>query len=134
MKNYSGGMKRRLEIARSLVHYPKILFLDEPTVGLDPQTRNSIWDHIKKLNKERKMTIFLTTHYMEEAEAVADQIAIIDHGKIIESGTVEEIKKRTETESLEEAFLKLTGRDIRDDSESGHRVRAIRGMRRRARH
>jgi ABC-2 type transport system ATP-binding protein len=115
VKKYSGGMKRRLEIARALVHYPKILFLDEPTVGLDPQTRKSIWDHIKSLNEERKMTIFLTTHYMEEAEAIADQIAIIDHGKIVESGTVEEIKKRTETESLEDAFLKLTGRDIRDD-------------------
>jgi ABC-2 type transport system ATP-binding protein len=85
-------------------------------VGLDPQTRKSIWDHIRDLNKERKMTIFLTTHYMEEAEAIADQIAIIDHGKIVESGTVEEIKKRTETESLEEAFLKLTGRDIRDEN------------------
>jgi len=71
---------------------------------------------------------------MEEAEAVADQIAIIDHGTIIESGTVEEIKKRTDTESLEEAFLKLTGRDIRDDNESGNRVRTIRGMRRRIRH
>jgi ABC-2 type transport system ATP-binding protein len=107
VKNYSGGMKRRLEIARALVHYPKILFLDEPTVGLDPQTRNSIWSHIRNLNEDRKMTIFLTTHYMEEAEAIADQVAIIDHGKIIESGTVEEIKKRTETESLEKAFLKL---------------------------
>jgi len=115
VKKYSGGMKRRLEIARALVHYPKILFLDEPTVGLDPQTRNSIWEHIKSLNAERKMTIFLTTHYMEEAEAIADKIAIIDHGKIIESGTVDEIKKRTETGSLEEAFLKLTGRDIRDE-------------------
>jgi ABC-2 type transport system ATP-binding protein len=115
VKKYSGGMKRRLEIARSLVHYPKILFLDEPTVGLDPQTRNSIWEHIKKLNAERQMTIFLTTHYMEEAEAIADKIAIIDHGKIIESGTVDEIKQRSETGSLEEAFLKLTGRDIRDE-------------------
>jgi ABC-2 type transport system ATP-binding protein len=115
VKKYSGGMKRRLEIARALVHYPEVLFLDEPTVGLDPQTRRSIWDHIKNLNAERKMTIFLTTHYMEEAEAIADQIAVIDHGKIIESGTVEEIKKRTGTESLEDAFLKLTGRDIRDD-------------------
>lgn len=134
VKNYSGGMKRRLEIARALVHYPKILFLDEPTVGLDPQTRNSIWSHIRTLNKEKGMTIFLTTHYMEEAEAVADQIAIIDHGKIIESGTVEEIKKRTETESLEEAFLKLTGRDIRDDNISGNKIRKTRGMRRRIRH
>jgi ABC-2 type transport system ATP-binding protein len=134
VKKYSGGMKRRLEIARALVHYPKILFLDEPTVGLDPQTRNSIWNHIKNLNEERKMTIFLTTHYMEEAESIADKIAIIDHGKIIESGTVEEIKKKTETESLEEAFLKLTGRDIRDENnEPANKMRMIRSMRRRNR-
>lgn len=134
VKKYSGGMKRRLEIARALVHYPKILFLDEPTVGLDPQTRNSIWNHIRSLNEEKGMTIFLTTHYMEEAEAVADQIAIIDHGKIIESGTVEEIKKRTETGSLEEAFLKLTGRDIRDDNGSESKTQTRRGIRRRRRH
>lgn len=119
VKKYSGGMKRRLEIARALVHYPKILFLDEPTVGLDPQTRNSIWNHIKKLNKERGMTIFLTTHYMDEAEEMADKIAVIDHGKIIEYGTIEEIKKNTETESLEQAFLELTGKDIRDENEEG---------------
>lgn len=134
VKKYSGGMKRRLEIARALVHYPKILFLDEPTVGLDPQTRRSIWDHIRDLNKERKMTIFLTTHYMEEAEAIADQIAIIDHGKIVESGTVEEIKKRTESESLEEAFLKLTGRDIRDENNGLSNKTGMRGIGRRSRH
>ncbi len=135
VKKYSGGMKRRLEIARALVHYPKILFLDEPTVGLDPQTRKSIWDHIKNLNQEKGMTIFLTTHYMEEAEAIADQIAIIDHGRIIESGTVDEIKARTDAESLEEAFLKLTGRDIRDENnEPVNKMRMIRGMRRRNRH
>ena len=128
VKNYSGGMKRRLEIARSLVHFPKIFFLDEPTVGLDPQTRNSIWDHIKKLNEDRKMTIFLTTHYMEEAEAIADQVAIIDHGKIIESGTVEEIKSRTETESLEKAFLNLTGKDMRDENNGATKPRMMRGM------
>jgi len=134
VKKYSGGMKRRLEIARALVHYPKVLFLDEPTVGLDPQTRRSIWDHIKSLNTERKMTIFLTTHYMEEAEAIADKIAVIDHGKIIESGTVEEIKTRTETESLEEAFLKLTGRDIRDENEKpANRSGMLRGRMRRGR-
>lgn len=131
VKKYSGGMKRRLEIARALVHYPKVLFLDEPTVGLDPQTRRSIWDHIKNLNSERKMTIFLTTHYMEEAEAIADKIAVIDHGKIIESGTVEEIKKRTETESLEDAFLKLTGRDIRDENNAPpNKTGMLRGRRR----
>ncbi len=127
VKNFSGGMKRRLEIARALVHYPKILFLDEPTVGLDPQTRNSIWDHIKKLNEERNMTIFLTTHYMEEAEAIADQIAVIDHGKIIKLGTVEEIKSQTKTESLEEAFLKLTGKNIRDDNGTSKQI-MMRGM------
>ena len=120
-------MKRRLEIARALVHYPKILFLDEPTVGLDPQTRNSIWDHIKKLNEERNMTIFLTTHYMEEAEVIADQIAVIDHGKIIKLGTVEEIKSQTKTESLEEAFLKLTGKNIRDDNGASKQI-LMRGM------
>ncbi|MCC4770451.1 ATP-binding cassette domain-containing protein [Methanosarcina sp. DH2] len=134
VKKYSGGMKRRLEIARSLVHYPKILFLDEPTVGLDPQTRKSIWTHIKNLNEERGMTIFLTTHYMDEAEEIADEIAIIDHGKIIESGTLEKIKENTGTESLEEAFLKLTGRDIRDENGGGgNKRRFMRGMGRRSR-
>lgn len=134
VKKYSGGMKRRLEIARALVHYPKILFLDEPTVGLDPQTRKSIWTHIKNLNEERGMTIFLTTHYMDEAEEIADEIAIIDHGKIIESGTLENIKANTGTESLEEAFLKLTGRDIRDENDGGGgKMRFMRGMGRRSR-
>jgi ABC-2 type transport system ATP-binding protein len=129
VKKYSGGMKRRLEIARALVHYPKILFLDEPTVGLDPQTRNSIWNHIKRLNKERGMTIFLTTHYMDEAEEMADKIAVIDHGKIIESGTLEEIKKNTSTESLEQAFLKLTGKGIRDENTEGeHKMKFMRGI------
>ena len=135
VKTYSGGMKRRLEIARSLVHYPKILFLDEPTVGLDPQTRKAIWSHIQTLNKERGMTIFLTTHYMEEAEAIADKIAIIDHGKIIETGTLEEIKERNGTESLEEAFLNLTGRDIRDENgASRSKMRLMGGMHGRRRH
>ncbi|HII00134.1 TPA: ATP-binding cassette domain-containing protein [Methanosarcinaceae archaeon] len=135
VKTYSGGMKRRLEIARSLVHYPKILFLDEPTVGLDPQTRKAIWSHIQTLNKERGMTIFLTTHYMEEAEAIADKIAIIDHGKIIETGTLEEIKERNGTESLEDAFLNLTGRDIRDENgASKSKMRLMGGMHGRRRH
>jgi ABC-2 type transport system ATP-binding protein len=116
VKAYSYGMKRRLEIARALVHYPTILYLDEPTVGLDPHTRIAIWDHIRKLNEEKKMTIFLTTQYLEEAEAIAFKVAIINHGKIIEFGTVKEIKTRTKTESLEKAFLKLTGRDLRDDN------------------
>jgi ABC-2 type transport system ATP-binding protein len=118
VKNFSGGMKRRLEIARGLLHHPKILFLDEPTLGLDPQTRNSVYEFIKNLNKKEGMTVFITTHYMEEAEKIADRIAIIDHGKIIKIGTVNELKKSTKTKSLEEAFLKLTGKSIRDDNSS----------------
>ena len=91
-KTYSGGMKRRLEIARGLMHHPKILFLDEPTLGLDPQTRRNIWEHIQRLNKEEKLTIILTTHYMEEADYLCDRIAIIDHGKIIALDTPANLK------------------------------------------
>lgn len=83
VEKYSGGMKRRLEIARGLMHRPKVLFLDEPTLGLDAQTRRRIWDYIKKLNKEIGITMVLTTHYMEEADYLCDRIAIIDHGKIV---------------------------------------------------
>jgi daunorubicin resistance ABC transporter ATP-binding subunit len=83
VEKYSGGMKRRLEIARGLIHRPKVLFLDEPTLGLDAQTRRRIWDYIKKLNKETGITMILTTHYMEEADYLCDRIAIIDHGKIV---------------------------------------------------
>jgi ABC-2 type transport system ATP-binding protein len=114
VKKFSGGMKRRLEIARGLLHHPKVLFLDEPSLGLDPQTRTQIWEHIMKLNKERQMTVFLTTHYIEEAEKMADRVAIIDHGKIIKRGTPEEIMKDTGSDSLEGAFLALTGRQIRE--------------------
>ncbi|MFH1587556.1 MAG: ATP-binding cassette domain-containing protein [Candidatus Diapherotrites archaeon] len=92
VKNFSGGMKRRLEIARGLVHHPKILFLDEPTLGLDPQTRISIWEYIKKLNKKEKITIILTTHYMDEADGVCSRIGIIDSGKIIAEDTPENLK------------------------------------------
>lgn len=118
VKKFSGGMKRRLEIARGLIHHPKILFLDEPTLGLDPQTRESIWNYIKKLNKKEGMTIFFTTHYMEEAEKAANEIAIIDKGKIVKHGTLASLKKSTKSKSLEDAFLKLTGKDIRDQNSS----------------
>ncbi len=119
VKKFSGGMKRRLEIARGLLHTPKILFLDEPTLGLDPQTRNQLWTQVKHLNQTGNMTVFLTTHYMDEADRVADRIAIIDHGKIVALGTSAELKERTATSSLEEAFLALTGSTIRDESADG---------------
>jgi ABC-2 type transport system ATP-binding protein len=128
VKHFSGGMKRRLEIARGLTHHPKILFLDEPTLGLDPQTRNHIWSYIKQLNKEKGMTVFFTTHYMEEADRVADRVAIIDHGKIISHGTPEELKKKTGKASLEDAFLSLTGKNIRDQEASS--MDNLRNMRR----
>ena len=119
VKQFSGGMRRRLEIARSLLHTPKIIFLDEPTLGLDPQTRNQLWTHVKKLNADEQVTVFLTTHYMEEAERIAHRIAIIDHGKIIAQGTPDELKKQTVTDSLEQAFLALTGNTIREEEASG---------------
>jgi ABC-2 type transport system ATP-binding protein len=92
VRTYSGGMKRRLELARGLLHYPKVLFLDEPTLGLDPQTRSRIWEYILKLRQREGTTIFLTTHYMDEAEN-ADRIAIMDYGKIVAVDTPEELKK-----------------------------------------
>jgi ABC-2 type transport system ATP-binding protein len=118
VKGYSGGMRRRLEIARGLIHHPKILFLDEPTLGLDPQTRNHIWNYIKELNKSEKKTVIFTTHYMEEADRTAERIAIVDHGKIVAQGSPEELKRQTKTESLEDAFLALTSKEIRDDEAS----------------
>src|SRR5512143_1371918 len=95
IKNFSGGMKRRLEIARGMLHYPRVLFLDEPTLGLDPQTRNTIWDFINTLRKKEKITVFMTTHYMEEAEN-CDRIAIMDHGRIIALDTPERLKEMVE--------------------------------------
>jgi ABC-2 type transport system ATP-binding protein len=115
VKQFSGGMRRRLEIARGLLHTPKIIFLDEPTLGLDPQTRNQLWTHVKKLNEEERVTVFLTTHYMEEADRVAQRIAIVDHGHIVAEGTPAELKAQTKTETLEQAFLALTGSSIREE-------------------
>ena len=97
-----------------LLHHPKILFLDEPTLGLDPQTRNHIWNYIKDINQKEGMTVFFTTHYMDEAEKIAERIAIIDHGKIIAIGSAKDLMNRTKTTSLEEAFIALTGSAIRE--------------------
>jgi ABC-2 type transport system ATP-binding protein len=132
VKTFSGGMKRRLEIARGFLHSPKILFLDEPTLGLDPQSRNLLWTHVRHLNETEGVTVFLTTHYMDEAERVAHRIAIIDHGKIVAQGTPQELKQQTETDSLEGAFLKLTGTSIRDESaNSAEQMRQVARMWRR---
>ena len=116
VKTFSGGMKRRLEIARGFLHTPKILFLDEPTLGLDPQSRNQLWTHVKSLNETEKTTVFLTTHYMDEADRVAHRIAIMDHGSIVAVGTSAELKAQTNSDSLEGAFLALTGTSLRDES------------------
>lgn len=130
IKTFSGGMKRRLEIARGLLHNPAVLFLDEPTIGLDPQTRNLVWTHIRDLNTKKHVTVFLTTHYMEEAEKMANTIAVIDHGKLIAQGTAKDLKTKTKTTSLEDAFLALTGTTIRDeDASSTDRLRVHRQMR-----
>ncbi len=94
VRNYSGGMKRRLEIGRGLIHEPKILFLDEPTIGLDPQTRRHIWDYIKKLNETSKITLILTTHYIEEADYLCRRVAFVDHGKIVALDTPLALKNK----------------------------------------
>lgn len=100
VNTYSGGMRRRLEIARSLIHYPRVLFLDEPTVGLDPQSRDHIWNYIRDLKKRENITIILTTHYMEEADKLCDRIGIIDRSKIIALDTPENLKSKLEGETI----------------------------------
>lgn len=133
VKTFSGGMVRRLEIARGLLHEPKILFLDEPTLGLDTQTRNLLWTYVKRLSQTTDMTVFFTTHYLEEAELVADRIAIIDHGKILTIGSVDELKRETKTDSLEAAYLALTGTDIRDEGGNADQFNRQMRMRRQPR-
>jgi ABC-2 type transport system ATP-binding protein len=116
VSDFSGGMKRRLEVARALIHTPKILFLDEPTLGLDPQTRNQLWTYVKDMNRAEGVTVFLTTHYMDEAERVATRVAIIDHGRIVRAGTPQHLKESTRTASLEAAYLAIVGTSLRQES------------------
>lgn len=127
VRTYSGGMRRRLEIARGLLHHPKILFLDEPTLGLDTQTRNILWAYVRKLSQNEGMTIFFTTHYLDEAEQVAERIAIIDHGKIIAIGSPKELISQTKTKNLEQAYLKLTGESTRDEVSEDNNGLNVRG-------
>ncbi|HLN45160.1 MAG TPA: ABC transporter ATP-binding protein [Candidatus Sulfotelmatobacter sp.] len=113
-EKYSGGMKRRLSLILALIHNPEIAFLDEPTVAMDPQSRHAVWDFIKELKKEDK-TIILTTHYMEEAENLCDRVGIVDHGKLIALGSPKDLISKEKVNNLEEVFIKLTGRRIREE-------------------
>ncbi len=111
---YSGGMKRRLSLTLALIHDPEIAFLDEPTVAMDPQSRHAVWDFIKE-QKTKGKTIILTTHYMEEAEELCDRVGIIDHGKLITLGTPKELIAKNNVKNLEEVFIQLTGRNMREE-------------------
>jgi ABC-2 type transport system ATP-binding protein len=113
-ERYSGGMKRRLSLILALIHDPQIAFLDEPTVAMDPQSRHAVWDFIRELKKEDK-TIILTTHYMEEAEALCGRVGIIDHGKLIALGPPKDLISKQRVTNLEEVFINLTGRRIREE-------------------
>lgn len=123
VETYSGGMRRRLELACGLINRPRILFLDEPTLGLDVQTRITIWDYIKRLREEYHMTIFMTTHYMEEADNLCDRIAIIDHGKIIVTGTPSELKNSVGSDVIE-----LTLREVEDVSEKLLKIEYVKNV------
>ena len=110
---FSGGMKRRLSLILALVHDPQVAFLDEPTIAMDPQSRHAVWDFLKELKVQGK-TIILTTHYMEEAEELCDRVGIIDHGKLIALDTPKELISKNNVKNLEEVFIKLTGRNMRE--------------------
>jgi ABC-2 type transport system ATP-binding protein len=114
VKTFSGGMKRRVNLIAGLLHHPKLLILDEPTVGVDIQSKTAIIDHLKKLNSEKGMTIFYTSHHLEEAEDFCSHIAIIDEGKMITEGKTTELIKNNNCNSIEEVYLKITGRKFRD--------------------
>ena len=129
VKTYSGGMKRRLEIARGLLHHPKVLFLDEPTLGLDPQTRRSIWEHILRLNQEKNITVILTTHYTEEADYLCKRILIIDFGKIVVLDTPDNLKARLEGDVVTLLFKDPAAiekfRPLLENKEWIHRINVV---------
>ena len=131
VQTFSGGMRRRLEIARGLMHSPRVLFLDEPTVGLDPQTRSSIWGYIEELRQREDITIFLTTHYMDEAEN-CERIAIMDAGKIVVLDTPANLKASVGTDRVcistddDEAAIRAPRRAVRDRGRGARRARDVR--------
>ena len=118
VKNLSGGMRRRVEIARGLVHEPRVFFLDEPTTGLDPVSRTGAWTMLEKIKSERDLTVLLTTHYMDEADKLCDRIAIVDHGKLVALDTPARLKASipgaSEKTTLDDVFVHYAGRDLRD--------------------
>jgi len=117
VRTFSGGQRRRLEIALGMVHNPAILFLDEPTTGLDPQNRANLWDQVRAL-RDQGVTVILTTHYLDEADALADDLCVMDHGVIIATGSPAELKDQYQADSLDAVFLGLTGRTLRDTGEA----------------
>ena len=121
VRTFSGGMKRRLEVARGLMHGPKVLFLDEPTLGLDPQTRYRIWEMLQGLKTDEGVTSFITTHSMEEAQR-CDHVAILDHGKLVALGTPNELIGQQNVRNLEEVFLRVTGHGLRDNGASENEI------------
>ncbi len=134
VRTYSGGMIRRLEIAQSTLHRPKVLFLDEPTIGLDPLARRAVWEMVDKLRKEYGTTIFLTTHLMDEADALCDRIGIMHRSKLIALGSPKELKDKAGTKTLDDAFIQLTGntietggsfRDVQRERQTARRLRLI---------
>ncbi len=110
VRGYSGGMQRRLDVALGLVHRPQVLFLDEPTTGLDPESRAAMWQEIGRLASEEQMTVLLTTHYLEEADRLADTVAVVDQGRVVAEGTPSELRERTGARTLDEVYLHYAGR------------------------
>jgi len=119
---YSGGMKKRLDLASVLVHRPKILFLDEPTTGLDPQSRAGMWDYLRQLNRDEKITIFLTTQYMEEADRLCSRLSIVDLGKIVAQGTPPDLKGEIGADAINLTFENMNGKDSNGLKEEGKKI------------
>jgi ABC-2 type transport system ATP-binding protein len=114
VRTYSGGMQRRLDVALGLMHHPRVLFLDEPTTGLDPEARTAMWEEITRLAESDKMTVLLTTHYLDEADRLARRLAIVDHGRVVAEGEPDRLKRELDAQSLDEVYLHYAGRRYSD--------------------